>query len=80
MNRKLRSCCRSAKDNVEKLTLSERTIQQCEDTVTSMRNENKNLSHEITLLRKEKDDLLRRIDEKLETERTMNLDVTRLQV
>ena len=78
LNRKLRSCCRNAKDNVEKLSLCERTIAQCEDTITSMRNENKNLSHEINLLRTEKDDLLHKIDGKLETERSLNLDITRL--
>lgn len=78
LNRKLRQCCRNAKDNVEKISLGERTIAQCEDTITSMRNENKNLSHEINLLRSEKDDLISKIDKKLESERTLNIDITRL--
>lgn len=64
----------SGKKFESRLELTERTITQYEDTVTSMRRENSNLSHEINLLRKEKEELSRIITEQNEHDRMAKVD------
>ena len=62
-----------------RLELTERTIIQYEDTVTGLRRENSNLSHEIHLLRIEKEDLASIIAQYNEQERSIKVDAQRLQ-
>lgn len=64
----------SGKKFESRLELTERTISQYEDTVASMRSENSNLSHEINLLRKEKEELTRIISERNEHERMVKVE------
>ena len=62
-----------------RLELTERTIIQYEDTVTGLRRENSNLSHEIHLLRIEKEELASIISQYNEQERSIKVDAQRLQ-
>jgi len=66
--------------NIEgRLEMSERTIVQYEDTVTGLRRENSNLSHEINLLRIEKEELSSMISQHNEQDRSIKIDAQRMQ-
>ena len=69
----------NAKGVEGRLELTERTIIQYEDTVTGLRRENSNLSHEIHLLRIEKEELSSIISQYNEQERSIKVDAQRLQ-
>ena len=62
-----------------RLESTERTIVQYEDMLTNLRRENSNLSHEIKLLRIEKEELSSIISQHNEQERSVKIDVQRLQ-
>ena len=64
----------------ERLAVTEQTILQCDDTISSMRNENTNLSHEINLLRTEKEDLLHALEQRNEKERLLKLEVSKYEM
>ena len=78
LKRKMETCCRSAIDNAEKLSMSQHTVAQCEDSLLTMRNENKNLSREIALLRNEKGDLLNKVNANVEAERALSSENAKL--
>ena len=66
--------------NIEgRLEMTERTIVQYEDTVTGLRRENSNLSHEINLLRIEKEELSSIISQHNEQDRSIKIDAQRMQ-
>ncbi|XP_057317549.1 repetitive organellar protein-like isoform X2 [Hydractinia symbiolongicarpus] len=62
-----------------RLAMTERTVTECEDIIINTRLENSNLSHEINLLRHEKDELLKCITSCQEKERTTKCEVNKLE-
>ena len=62
-----------------RLQITEQTISQCEDTIKAMRHENTNLSHEISLLRSEKEDLQKLLERQQGNERGLRVKMKKLE-
>ena len=62
-----------------RLQITEQTISQCEDTIKAMRHENTNLSHEISLLRAEKEDLQKLLERQQGNERGLRIEMKKLE-
>ena len=62
-----------------RLQITEQTISQCEDTIKAMRHENTNLSHEISLLRSEKEDLQKLLERQQGNERGLRVEMKKLE-
>ena len=73
---KIKAYTADGKNLQERLVIAEQTLSEYEDTVSNMRNENTNLSHEINLLRAEKDDLSKAIEKHQENERMLKIQVS----